>query len=721
MSTSVRRSLAIAALAALSGPLAAETRIVITAPRHSASEALNTSTLDQAAIAPLRYRSSDTASLLRDLPGLSLYSAGGVSSLPAIHGLADDRLRIKVDGMDLVSACPNHMNSPLSYLDPTAVARAEVYAGVTPVSVGGDSIGGTIVVESAPARFAAPGQTLVTGEAGAFYRSNGDARGANVAATLAGANASFTYTGAGTEANNYDAGDAFKPAGPAAVGRGWLDGDEVGSTAYKAINQAGKLALRSDGHLLELKYAHQHIPYEGFANQRMDMTDNESDQVNLAYTGQYGWGVLKTRVYHEKTDHRMNFGDDKQFWYGTAPGMPMASEGKNTGATINASIPLTDADTLRVGSEYQGFRLDDWWSPSGTGMMMAPNTFWNINDGKRDRYAAFGEWESRWNAQWQSLLGVRYETVRMDTGPAAGYSMMYAADANAFNARDHDKTDHNWDATALARFTPDARQTYELGLAQKTRSPNLYERYTWSTLPMAAVMNNLVGDGNGYVGNLDLDPEIARTVSLAADWHDAAQARWNIRVSPYYTRVEDYIDARCLGTCTVAQFNTLKYTNESARLYGVDLSGGVQLGSTRDFGDFALRGVVNYVNGKNRDTGDDLYNIMPLNARLTLAQSIGRWRNALESEWVARKDKVSDVRNEAETAGYNLIHLRSACQWQQVRLDVGIENLLDKGYALPLGGAYLGQGRTMSINGVPWGTAVAGPGRSFYAAVSYSF
>lgn len=721
MPSSVRRSLAIAALATLSGPLAAETRIVITAPEETAGQTLNTSILDQAALAPLRYRSSDTASLLRDLPGVSLRSAGGVSSLPAIRGLADDRLRIKVDGMDLVSACPNHMNSPLSYLDPTAVARVEVYAGVTPVSVGGDSIGGTIVVESAPAQFAAPGQTRVTGEAGAFYRSNGDARGAHIAATVAGAHASFTYTGAGTETDNYDAGDAFKPAGPAAVGRGWLDGDEVGSSAYKAINQAGRLALRRDGHLLELKYAHQHIPYEGFPNQRMDLTDNESDQVNIAYTGQYGWGELKTRIYHDATDHRMNFGDDKQFRYGDAPGMPMASEGRNTGAALSAAMPLTDTGTLRVGSEYQRYRLDDWWSPSGSGMMMAPGTFWNINDGQRDRYAVFGEWESRWSAQWQGLLGVRHETVRMDTGPAAGYSMMYAADANAFNSRSHDKTDHNWDATALARFTPDARQTFELGLAQKTRSPNLHERYTWSTLAMAAVMNNFVGDGNGYVGNLDLDPEVARTVSLAADWHDAAQARWNIRLSPYYTRVEDYIDARCLGTCTARQFNVLQYDNASARLYGVDLSGSVRLGSTPDFGDFALRGMVNYVDGKNRDSGDDLYNIMPLDVRLTLTQSLGSWSNALESEWVARKDEVSEVRNETETAGYNLIHLRSAYQWRHVRLDAGVENLLDKGYALPLGGTYLGQGRTMSINGIPWGTAVAGPGRSFYVAVNYSF
>ena len=68
---------------------------------------------------------SDTASLLRDVPGVSLYGAGGVSSLPAIHGLADDRLRIKVDGMDLIASCPNHMNPALSYIDPTNVGSAQ--------------------------------------------------------------------------------------------------------------------------------------------------------------------------------------------------------------------------------------------------------------------------------------------------------------------------------------------------------------------------------------------------------------------------------------------------------------------------------------------------------------------------------------------------------------------------------------------------------------------
>ncbi|HMX11021.1 MAG TPA: TonB-dependent receptor plug domain-containing protein, partial [Burkholderiaceae bacterium] len=123
-----------------------------------------------------RAATSDSAKLLLDVPGLSLYTAGGVSSLPAIRGLADDRLRVQVDGMDLVSACANHMNPPLSYIDASAVRGVEVFAGIAPVSAGGDSIGGTIALRSADPEFAAAGAGLLTrGEVGASARSNGRA------------------------------------------------------------------------------------------------------------------------------------------------------------------------------------------------------------------------------------------------------------------------------------------------------------------------------------------------------------------------------------------------------------------------------------------------------------------------------------------------------------------------------------------------------------------
>src|SRR5574337_486404 len=132
---------------------------------------LNASAVEETKIQSLSPATSDTASLLRNTPGVSLYGAGGVSSLPAVHGLADDRLRIKVDGMDLISACPNHMNPALSYLDPSQADSIKVYAGIAPVSVGGDSIGGSIVARTADPEFAKPGEgSLVKGEVGAFYR-----------------------------------------------------------------------------------------------------------------------------------------------------------------------------------------------------------------------------------------------------------------------------------------------------------------------------------------------------------------------------------------------------------------------------------------------------------------------------------------------------------------------------------------------------------------------
>lgn len=713
--------------------------MVVTAPPISEDQlTANVSVIEGAKLQSLRPAASDTATLLKNVPGVSLQGAGGVSNLPVIHGLADDRIRVKVDGMDLISACANHMNPPLSYINPTNVENVIVFSGIVPVSVGGDSIGGTIMVNSTDLEFAKPGAGLLRkGEVGAFYRSNSNAQGGNLAATIASETLHLSYRGSTTKAKDYKAGDDFKVAGPAATGRGWLDGDEVGSSMYQSTNHQLGLGLRQDNHLVELKVGVQDIPYQGYPNQRMDMTDNNSTQLNLRYKGQYDWGALEGRVYNEKTRHSMNFADDKLYWYSsTTPGMPMETEGENTGALIKMDIELSKRDLLRVGSEIQRYRLDDWWPPSGTGGM-SPNTFWNINNGERDRLALFVEWESQWNPQWLTQLGVRGEQVDMNTGIVNGYkttgtTALYVAESSAFNAADRAKTDHNLDLTALARFTPDATRTLEFGYAQKTRSPNLYERYAWSTGGMAMRMVNMAGDGNGYVGNLNLDPEVAHTLSATFDWHAAAQKKWGLKLTPYYTYVEDYIDARRLAVSessnvpaanltTQNAFVYLKFVNQSARLYGLDVSGHFQLAENTAAGDFTATGVLNYVRGDNRDTGDDLYNIMPLNVKLAVAQHLGGWTNMVETELVDKKTRVSHVRNELETAGYALLHLRSSYEWKQLRLDLGVENLLDKFYNHPLGGAYTGQGRTMSATDVPWGTSVPGMGRSFYTGVTVKF
>ncbi|HEY9147979.1 MAG TPA: TonB-dependent receptor, partial [Gammaproteobacteria bacterium] len=507
----------------------------------------------------------------------------------------------------------------------------------------------------------------------------------------------------------------------------------------------------SENQLTELKLGMQDIPYQGWANQRMDMTGNDSTQVNLRHLAEFEWGNIEARAYRERTRHKMQFFDDKLFWYGSkdgvtnpdgesctieggmngcAAGMPMDTLGDNRGGVVKADINLSERDLLRAGVEVQNYTLDDWWDPSGKGMW--PDTFWNINNGQRDRLALFGEWEAQWNERWLTQLGLRGEQVKMDADEVQGYSDTFTPqDAAAFNEADRKKTDDNIDLTALARFTPDHSRTIELGLAQKTRSPNLYERYAWSTHGMAMRMVNWAGDGNGYVGNLELEPEIAHTISASFSWHDAAQEKWGLTISPYYTRVKDYIDAERCGSggnaCTDTnltveeEFVYLQFVNQEATLYGMDISGHFPLAEDTALGDFRFNGMLSYSRGENEDTDDNLYNIMPLNAKLALVQRNGNWRNTAEAELVDDKEDVSATRNEMQTESYGLLHLRSSYTWKQARFDIGVENVFDKLYSHPQGGAYLGEGKTMSGTDIDWGTTVPGMGRSIYAGVNIKF
>ena len=76
------------------------------------------------------------------------------------------------------------------------------------------------------------------------------------------------------------------------------------------------------------------------------MTENNNAPVNLGYTGQYEWGLLEARATIKKTRHEMQFGDDKQYYYGdpaTIPGMPMDTKANLTGVVVSADIDLPKA------------------------------------------------------------------------------------------------------------------------------------------------------------------------------------------------------------------------------------------------------------------------------------------------------------------------------------------------------------------------------------------
>jgi iron complex outermembrane recepter protein len=642
--------------------------------------------------------SDDTAARLGNLPGLGVAAGGGFSGRPVIHGLADDRIKTLVSGVPIAAACPNHMNPALSTISLASVARIDVIAGITPVSAGGDSIGGTISVEKAQPEFAAPGDGFRSGgEAGVTYRSNthGFALSGNVAAATE--RLSIAYDGSWSQAGDYHRGG---------------DGAPVRATAYQVENHALTLAARTDDAVVSLEGGWHYSPYEGFANQVMDSTENKSPYANLRYRGDLAWGSLDVRAYWRDVEHEMNFldgvkGDD----------MPMNTRSRQLGYSVKAEIPLSDRDTLRLGNEFDRFRLDDWWPAVDGSMMMGPEAFWNVNDGLRSRLGTYAEWETRLSERWTTLLGVRNDTVWSDAGEVQGYNAgaTYATDAAAFNAADRSKTDVNFDVTALARYTADKTVIYEGGYARKTRSPSLYERYTWSTSAMGMSMNNWLGDGNGYVGDIDLKPEVAHTFSIGADWHDADRRVWGLKVTPYYTYVQDYIDADRLAVSsgTTNDFVRLRLANHDAQLYGVDMSGELQAWDSAAYGRGMIKASLGWVNGENLDTGDNLYNVMPLSGRIALEHRQEGWTNIAEVTGASTKTAVSHVRNEAQTPGYVLVNLRSSYDWESVSVGVGVENLFDRRYHMPLGGADLVSGG--------WGVGTYGEGRSYVATMTMRF
>jgi iron complex outermembrane receptor protein len=676
-------------------------------------------------------QSQDTASLFKDAPAVSLGTGGAISSLPSVHGLADDRVKILVNGMNLTSACSNHMNPALSYIAPANVGQAKLMAGLTPVSQGGDSIGGAITVDPLSPLFATAQEgTLASGRLSSFYRSVNDNVGVAANASWATQRFSLDYNGSWSKARNYYSGD---------------DGPPVVPTRYQATNHYLRAAAKLGNGLWSVDVAGQHQPYQGFPNQRMDLVQNDAVLGGLAHESEYGWGKLDARLYFHHSEHTMDTLPERKTAH-----MLMNTDGVDLGYRLRAHVYLDERNTVHVGNEYHRQMLEDWW-PGKTAYYSNPMDFLSINNGERNRMGTFAEWQADWSPAWLTLIGARNDVVWMNAGQAHGYDTGFFSTfwADQFNARDHARTDVNFDVTALARYTPNAWGQYELGFARKMRAPNLYERYAWYG------HNSMVswfGDGNGYQGNLDLKSETAYQFSFTAAWHDPDEKIWSLNITPYYTHVSNYIWGQT-ESIDASGFRGMRFVNlDHADLYGVDAAGRYAFLPESPAGSFALRASLAYVRGVGQDGGRgqpcpfpfaavcaaqgwpaeglqapgkvNLYHIMPLRGSINLEQQIqtdwGQWSNLIGVDLVSRKNTVAKTYGEPQTAGYALLNVRTGFQYKKFHLDTGVDNLLDKRYFHPLGGvdivATYAQGYPP-----PKLLPVAALGRSVYVTMSFDF
>ena len=678
------------------------------APEDTTTASLSTTAISGKELRIRQATAADSVSLLKNKPGVSLMSNGGFSTLPVLRGLADDRVLTTIDGAAITSFCPNHMNPAGSYAMAGRVIAITATPTLSLVSAGGDNIAGIVAIETAPPVFVESGETIkVSARVNLGFRSVAQAWTSDASATIAGEKASLTYDAAYAHAENYKRGN----------------GDRVRSTTYENYEQAATLGLRSErGDLLTIKAGNAFSPYSGFPTQRMDMTENGSVFANVSYAGDFAWGALKAKANWRAYEHEMNFLSDKG---GAAMGgMPMITDGTDSSMQIAADIPVEGLGTVSTGVDYFRTRLDDYWPPVAGSMMMGPGEYVNVNNGERDRFGVWGELKAEPASDWTLIAGARYERVSMNAGDVKPYgnTMMQMADvmaAAAFNAADRKREDDNVDATLKAQWRASEYAEYELGLSRKTRSPNLYERYAWGRGMMSSAMTSFAGDANSYVGDIKLKPEIATGIAGSAKFSDGEDGKRSITFSAYYNRVKDYIDADLIAPVMMSNFVFLQFSNHDAELYGFEVSASAEVWNNASFGAGVLKASTSYTKGKNKDTGDNLYHIAPLNGLIALEQTKGRWTNAVEVELSAKKDDVNILRKEPETGAYALANLRSSVELGKLRLNLAMENIFDVDYDLPLGGVSYGDfkyaGGMGAIQPLP------GPGRSFNVGLSMAF
>jgi iron complex outermembrane receptor protein len=639
----------------------------------NAPEFQNAAATRRAPTAGDQARSRNTAEIVAAAPGVSLRENGQLASVPLLHGMGDERVKLSVDGMTVSSACPNHMNPPLSYTAPSRATEISVLAGVTPVSMGGDSLGGSIAVESSPPVFASAAQRLrEDGSSTGFYRSNGQNYGGALNEWIANRNLGIGYSASWATGDDYTDGSGHK----------------VTSTYAQSSDQTITLAAQRAGHLAVLQASLHHTPYEGFVNAQMDMVRNVAESLNLHYRGSYLRDLIDAHLFWQNTWHSMNIGKDKSnfpmpMW------MPMNTHGRDLGYIVKLELPFTARQTLRAGNELHRFALDDRWpAVAGTAPYMGPNTFVSINGGHRLRLGTYAEILSKWNQQWTTLLGLRNDMVWTNAGQVQGYSDMYAADAVAFNALNHARTDANFDAAGTVRYAPNAASTYELGYARKNRSPNLYERYAWSTNMMASGMIGWFGDGNYYVGNVALKPETANTLSGTAYWHNSAHPTWELKLTPYLTYIQSYVDVSTIGTTTygMSTFAQLQFVNNKARIYGADISASGDLWNGVAQGRGKLSLVAAWLHGERLGASTPLYQMMPLNARSAFDEECKGLTVGIGLQAVDRKSRVDPLRYEQITPGYTLVNMHASYRRKFLEAGASADNLFNRSYELPLGG-----------------------------------
>ncbi|MBT7371319.1 MAG: TonB-dependent receptor, partial [Gammaproteobacteria bacterium] len=444
----------------------------------------------------------------------------------------------------------------------------------------------------------------------------------------------------------------------------------------------------------------------------MDIDWVETNFARLGYATTLGQTRLDVSIGFSDVDHGMSNSEHRP------PPASIMRYRANRALAETLTLAVDLSSEFERGDLSYGLDLDLAQMSSTIDNPQNPTFFVEpLPDIDQDRIGAHISWRQDLGAG-EMEIGTRIDRHDSKAGLAetgAAVPMMPSMLAMQFNQGSRDWQDTTYDL--LARYWMDTDLgTWRFSLARKNRVPTHLERFGW--LPIAASAG--LADGNNYIGDRQLDPEVAWIVEAGID---LAGGTWWLRPTLFYHRITDYIQGipfdATVGVADsmvemVSMMNgdgtPLRFGNVDARMVGMDADFGWQLGQF-----WRIEGVVSIVRGERRDLGDDLYRISPDRFRLGLAYARSAWSITLEGMAVAAQERVSDTNSEVETAGYGLFNLHG--DWklsESLHISGGIENLFDREYRDHLSGYNRVRNSDVTV-----GERLPGVGRNVFFRLSW--
>ncbi|MEP0315081.1 MAG: TonB-dependent receptor [Hyphomonas sp.] len=634
----------------------------------------------------------DITRLIARTPGAARIGNGEMSGQMQYRGLFGPRLNLRIDGHSFASGGPNLMDPALHYAPTPLVAAVHIDRGISPVSEG-PGIGG-----GADAIFKRTDYSN-SSEATLGYDLTIGGRTVNDSLSTGG------IIGASTDTWRANLLGAYEEGGDTAYKDGTIGGSE-----FQRSIQGLSTGLRTDLGEFSLDWRRHNTGFSGNPPFGMDIRFVDTDVVKAGYEKSFGDVRVEASASYTDAAHGMNT-------YDLRPAM-MRREALAYAITRKADISATFpafGGSLQLGADT----AEEDHNVSVVEPENLDNYVYSLPDIVIDRYGAFAEWTGTLGV-FNAELG-----LRVDEYDGRGGTATFGEDASMGQkmlAASYNASDRSTDATtvdAAARLwrpiTDDL--TWRVTLARKSRAPFYLEWFQW--LPSGSSAG--LADGNIYLGDPSLDPEVALIAETGFDYvTDTAY----IRPTVYIRQIDDFIQGtpfddtpgaadsleEMMASMHGSSAALLRFTNVDARLIGFDLDAGMDLP-----GPLRADAVLSYVRGERRDLDEDLYRIAPPSLTAGLTWEGQDWSATFETRAVAEQDKVSQTLQEAGTPGHVMLSLYGDWQVKDgVRLSAGVENLLDQ-----ITRDHLSGYNRNAYGDVAIGTRLPGAGRGAFIRLSF--